>query len=55
MELLKNVQTVISILDEHSLKIALILLLISVLNVLFNIVILNKCTRDIQHKNNKKY
>ena len=54
MELVKSVQTILLILSEHKIKIAIILCLICLLNVLFNVAILNKSTNKAYNKNDKE-
>lgn len=54
MEILKNVQTILLILNEHKIQISIILCLICLLNVFLNIVILNKSAYKTDNKSNKE-
>lgn len=54
METLKNIQTIFLVLSEHKIQIATILFLISLLNIIFNIVVLNNCKKNIANKNKEK-
>lgn len=54
MEILKNVQTILLILNEHKTQIAIILCLICLLNIFLNIVILDKSAYKTYTKSDKK-
>lgn len=54
MDLIKNIQTISVILSEHKIQIAVILCLICLLNILFNVVILNKSANNTTNKNDKE-
>lgn len=54
MDILKNVQTIVKILSEHKIQIAIILALLCFLNIFFNIIVLSNGTNNIPNKNNKK-
>ena len=53
MTILKNVQTILLILYEHKIQIAIILCLICFLNVFLDIAILNKSANKTYNKSNK--
>lgn len=54
MNVLENVQTILIILSEHKIQIAIILCLICLLNILFNTVVLNNGANDTNNKNEKE-
>ena len=54
MTILKNAQTIFLILHEHKIQISIIICLICLLNVFFNVAILNKGAYKTDNKSNKE-
>lgn len=54
MDIAKKIQTILTILSEHELQIAIILFLIMILKVLLNIFILDNSKENIKNHNKKE-